>query len=82
MTLNAVAETFPTLDRRGPIRKRFAVRREKRDWHVPDHGTQRGYTTERRKIPPINARLTAQIADYRPSTNRQIPIVIRLPGPH
>ncbi len=75
-------EPFSTLDRLRPIRKRFAVRREKRDRHAPEHGTQRGYTTERCKIPLIVSRLTVPIVDFRLSTNRQIPIVIRLLRPH
>jgi hypothetical protein len=70
------------LDPPGPIREGFATRTKKRDLYVLDPGKLPKSISKRRAISPIVARITAQIADSRPTTNHQIPIVIPLIKPH
>ncbi len=78
----AAHEPFSTLDRVGPIWKDFAAYRKNQNLRVSDPTTQQASMTEKPRIPPIVARLTAQISDSGPTTNHEIPIVIRLLKPH
>ena len=79
MILDATTGYKPlsTLDRCG-LRKGCAERQKRRNWHVPIYRTPRCCTSQRHKIPPTTTPLTIPVADYRPTTNRQIPIALRL----